>query len=117
MFKDSSKTSISRILKNKKKIEPPKICITEETLLKFKAYVDSCEKEIGWLAFVRKEEDGTYLIYDTILPKQEVTSVTTELTESGLQEVGEEVLQNRFDEFENIIIKNKERIARINQKG
>ena len=102
MFKDSSKTSISRILKNKKKIEPPKICITEETLLKFKAYVDSCEKEIGWLAFVRKEEDGTYLIYDTILPKQEVTSVTTELTESGLQEVGEEVLQNRFDEFENI---------------
>ena len=102
MFKDSSKTSISRILKNKKKIEPPKICITEETLLKFKAYVDSCEKEIGWLAFVRKEEDGTYLIYDTILPKQEVTPVTTELTESGLQEVGEEVLQNRFDEFENI---------------
>lgn len=102
MFKDSSKALISRVFKDKKKIEPPKICITEDTLLKFKAYVDSCENEIGWLAFVKKEEDGTYLIYDTILPKQEVTSVTTELTESGLQEIGEEILQTRFDEFENI---------------
>ena len=102
MFKDSSKTSISRVFKDKKKIEPPKISITEDTLLKFKAYVDSCEKEIGWLAFVKRTEDGTYLIYDTILPKQEVTSVTTELTESGLQEIGEEILQTRFDEFENI---------------
>lgn len=102
MFKSSSKAVVSRVFKNKNEIKKPEILIMEETLLEFKAYVDSCEKEIGWLAFVRKEKDNKYVIYDTILPKQEVSAVTTELTEEGLQDISEEILMTRPDEFNNI---------------
>lgn len=102
MFKSSSKAIMSRIFRNKSEIKKPNIFFTEEVLLKFKAYVDSCAKEIGWLAFVKKTDDNTYVVYDTILPKQEVTSVTTELTEQGLQDVSEEILMTRPDEFNNI---------------
>ena len=101
MFKSSSKTVMSRVFKNKNEVTKPEIYIMEKTLLQFKAYCDSCAKEIGWLAFVRKD-GNKYIIYDTILPKQEVTSVTTELTEQGLQDISEEILMTRPDEFNNI---------------
>lgn len=92
---------MSRVFRNKNAIRKPEIFILEKTLLQFKAYVDSCAKEIGWLAFVEKRGDK-YIIYDTILPKQEVTAVTTELTEQGLQDISEEILMTRPDEFNNI---------------
>ena len=102
MFKNSSKTQISRIFKNKSQTEPPKICFTEQVLARFKAYVDNCDLEIGWLALVRKDSLGRYIVYDTILPHQNVSAVTTDLMESGLQEVGEELLATRPDEFNNV---------------
>lgn len=102
MFKNSSKTQISRIFKNKSQTEPPKICFTEQVLARFKAYVDNCDLEIGWIALVRKDSLGRYIVYDTILPHQNVSAVTTDLMESGLQEVGEELLATRPDEFNNV---------------
>lgn len=92
---------MSRVIKNKSSVVKPNIYILEKVLLQFKAYCASTDKEIGWLAFVEKK-DNDYIIYDTILPKQEITSVTTELTEQGLQDISEEILMTRPDEFNNI---------------
>ena len=102
MFKDSGKPIIQKIFKRKEDEKPPMVCFTEQVLAKFKGYVDNCSLEIGWLALVRIDAQGRYIVYDTILPHQNVSAVTTDLMESGLQEVGEEILKTRPDEFNNV---------------
>ena len=102
MFKDSGKPIAKRIFKRKEDEKPPMICFTEQVLAKFKGYVDNCSLEIGWLALVRIDAQGRYIVYDTLLPHQNVSAVTTDLMESGLQEVGEEILATRPDEFNNV---------------
>ena len=102
MFKDSGKPIIKRIFKRKEDEKPPMVCFTEQVLAKFKGYVDNCSLEIGWLALVKIDAQGRYIVYDTLLPHQNVSAVTTDLMESGLQEVGEEILATRPDEFNNV---------------
>lgn len=102
MFKDSGKPIIKKIFKKKEDEKPPMVCFTEQVLAKFKGYVDNCSLEIGWLALVRIDAQGRYIVYDTLLPHQNVSAVTTDLMESGLQEVGEEMLATRPDEFNNV---------------
>ena len=102
MFKDSGKPIIKKIFKKKEDEKPPMVCFTEQVLAKFKGYVDNCSLEIGWLALVKIDEQGRYIVYDTLLPHQNVSAVTTDLMESGLQEVGEEILTTRPDEFNNV---------------
>ena len=102
MFKDSGKPIAKRIFKRKEDEKPPMVCFTEQVLAKFKGYVDNCSQEIGWLALVRIDAQGRYIVYDTLLPHQNVSAVTTDLMESGLQEVGEEILATRPDEFNNV---------------
>ena len=102
MFKDSGKPIAKRIFKRKEDEKPPMICFTEQVLAKFKGYVDNCSLEIGWLALVKIDAQGRYIVYDTLLPHQNVSAVTTDLMESGLQEVGEEILATRPDEFNNV---------------
>ena len=102
MFKDSGKPIAKRIFKRKEDEKPPMVCFTEQVLAKFKGYVDNCSLEIGWLALVRIDAQGRYIVYDTLLPHQNVSAVTTDLMESGLQEVGEEILATRPDEFNNV---------------
>ena len=102
MFKDSGKPIIKRIFKRKEDEKPPMVCFTEQVLAKFKGYVDNCSLEIGWLALVKIDAQGRYIVYDTLLPHQNVSAVTTDLMESGLQEVGEEILSTRPDEFNNV---------------
>ena len=102
MFKDSGKPIIKKIFKRKEDEKPPMVCFTEQVLAKFKGYVDNCSLEIGWLALVKIDAQGRYIVYDTLLPHQNVSAVTTDLMESGLQEVGEEMLATRPDEFNNV---------------
>ena len=102
MFKDSGKPIIKKIFKRKEDEKPPMVCFTEQVLAKFKGYVDNCSLEIGWLALVKIDAQGRYIVYDTLLPHQNVSAVTTDLMESGLQEVGEEILKTRPDEFNNV---------------
>ena len=102
MFKDSGKPIAKRIFKRKEDEKPPMVCFTEQVLAKFKGFVDNCSLEIGWLALVRIDAQGRYIVYDTLLPHQNVSAVTTDLMESGLQEVGEEILSTRPDEFNNV---------------
>lgn len=102
MFKDSGRPIAKKIFKKKEDETPPMVCFTEQTLAKFKGYVDNCTLEIGWLALVEIDAQGRYIVYDTLLPHQNVSATTTDLMESGLQEVGEELLQTRPDEFNNV---------------
>lgn len=65
---------------------PPTISITPSALAKSLAYVDLCDKEVGWLAHITKECNN-YIIDECFLPKQEVTGASCEFTEDGLADI------------------------------
>ena len=105
MFKKitKTKTSVSPIL-TEDSYYPPDVFITYEALIKMKSYVMQHDKEIGWLGYVNYEpEKNSYTIYDVVLMKQNVSSVTTELSESGLQEYAEKLIsEGKIDELNKV---------------
>ena len=66
----------------------PKVVLSSLAYEKQKALVNACTVEVGWLGFVDIEEDGTLLVTDILVPKQEVTGVTTEIDETALGDMG-----------------------------
>lgn len=62
----------------------PKIYTTLKAIYKMRYYIDNTDKEIGWLGYVKKIEEDTYLIEDVFLLKQEVHSATTEIDPEAL---------------------------------
>ena len=53
---------------------------------KWRCIVNLCEKEIGWLGFVKKLEGIGFMITDVMLLKQEVHATTTEIDPQALLE-------------------------------
>ena len=102
MFKPKNITTTYSAIIKKEDTVPPDVYITAEALAKMKQYVDQCDKEIGWLAYVEKN-DGAYYITDTILLDQKVTGVTTELEEEAMNDFANElIMANRIDDLQKI---------------
>ena len=80
----------------------PVIKITPDAYAMSMAYVDGCQKEIGWLCHV-SEIDGEYIIDDCFLPEQEVAGATCEFTESGIASIMTETIQSKGLEYYNQI--------------
>lgn len=72
--------------------QPPRIIISVEAHKKMWQYVDQCDVEIGWLGVVERE-GLRFTIKDIFLPQQNVSLVTTEMTEQGLLDLAQEILQ------------------------
>lgn len=84
------------------KVDFPHIYMTAETYRRMKALVSECPEEIGWLALVNKQENN-YLIYDVQICQQEVSGAHTDMHESGLQEIAENLIaENRTEELNNV---------------
>lgn len=60
------------------------VYILPDARAKMEMYCELCEKEIGWLGFVKKFPGTGYLITDVVLLKQEVHSTTTEIDPTAL---------------------------------
>lgn len=60
------------------------VYILPDARAKMEMYCELCEKEIGWLGFVKKLDGIGYMITDVALLKQEVHATTTEITPEGL---------------------------------
>lgn len=107
-FKNTNKTPTIEYVKD---FKTPIIFFNTEVLLKIKAYVDECDKEISWLGVVekieadnKKENDhDCFLITDVMLVPQEVSSSTVELTQEGLSEFGTKLIQSNQSELFNKI--------------
>lgn len=78
---------------------PPKVKIEYPALLKMRCYVDECDKEIGWLGLVEKTENN-YVIKDVEIMKQNVTDVSVDIKEEGLQEYAERIMAR--GEYDNL---------------
>ena len=60
------------------------VYILPDARAKMEMYCELCEKEIGWLGFVKKYPGTGYLITDVVLLKQEVHATTTEIDPAAL---------------------------------
>ena len=60
------------------------VYILPDARAKMEMYCELCEKEIGWLGFVKKFPGTGYLITDVVLLKQEVHATTTEIDPAAL---------------------------------
>jgi hypothetical protein len=70
----------------------PRILIDKDALVKMYIYIQQCELEVGWLGTAVKT-DNTILIKDVYLFEQEVSAVTTEISDESLIKFGEELLK------------------------
>lgn len=65
----------------------PMIFFTLSVWHQISAIVNKCALEVGWMGAV-KREGNHYTIHHIWVPEQEVTSVTTEMTDEGMAKVG-----------------------------
>ena len=71
----------------------PKVYISNDAYNKTMEYINQSSQEIGWLATAERVDKDFY-IEDTFLFKQEVSCVTTEIKEDGLNEFAMELMQH-----------------------
>lgn len=103
IFKNlNGKTTYEKVVITKEEKIPPKVLIDVKALRKMKAYVKNYNKEIGWLAYCNKDKNGVYIIYDTVLLEQDVTSVKTDIRESAIAKLGEELLMTDLTKFNDL---------------
>lgn len=62
----------------------PKVQVTYEAYRKMRNYVGIHDEELGWFGIVEKIDDDVYVITDTVLPEQEVTSTYNEIDEKTM---------------------------------
>lgn len=72
--------------------QEPKIYMMPNAAYKMRYYIDNSKDEIGWLGFVRKE-DNNYIIEDVFLMKQKVHAATTEIDAEGLANLAVELMK------------------------
>lgn len=82
----TTKPTYQRIVRDEVSKVPPRICIKTEALVKMKAYVDNCDKEVAWLCIVDSFDDDTYVVEDTVLFKQEVSATTADICEVAMND-------------------------------
>lgn len=85
--------------------EPPVVFIEPLAYAKMANIVSICEKEVGWLGTATRDvENNSIFVHDVFLFEQEVSSVTCDITEEGLNEFANHVLQqeNGMDILNNI---------------
>lgn len=75
----------------------PNMLITKKAINKMKIYIDECDKEISWLGTV-ENSDNIYLIKDVMLFEQEVSSVTTDIDETDLNNFAHNKIEELGDE-------------------
>lgn len=74
------------------------VYILPDARAKMEMYCELCEKEIGWLGFVKKFPGIGFLITDVVLLKQEVHSTTTEIDPAALLDFwGETPVEQQAD--------------------
>lgn len=99
----NQKCTYELIKVNNEPVIQPTIRFTSSVLCDFKALCDSVSGEIGWLAFADRDvENNSVLVYDVVLPKQEVSAVTTDLDEESLQDIAFSIMADRPEEFDNV---------------
>lgn len=77
----------------------PRVLISRAAYNAMWHYVDIASQEVGWLGTCLRQ-DKDFLIEEVFLFKQEVSSVSTEITADGLAEMAQELISSRPDGVE-----------------
>lgn len=75
-----------------------RVVVSLEAMVKMTAYTEFGDKEIGWLGSCKyNREHQQVSIFDVYLPKQEVSSATTEIDPEAIKEIYLEALEKDLD--------------------
>ncbi len=69
----------------------PRVLYTPEVWGIIQLAIAHCEVEIGWLGLVRKHNETDYLVYDVFIPKQTVSHTETDIDESAMSALANEI--------------------------
>jgi len=69
----------------------PRVLYTPEVWSIIQLAIAHCEVEIGWLGLVRKHNETDYLVYDVFIPKQTVSHTETDIDESAMSALANEI--------------------------
>lgn len=76
----------------------PTIYFTREAWVKQCHLVGKCTKEVGWFALVDfDEKDGSFTIFELVVPKQEVTAAETDIGKEDLADAAMELIEQGKD--------------------
>ncbi|NVZ07973.1 hypothetical protein HW932_01700 [Allochromatium humboldtianum] len=73
--------------------EPPMVLFTIEAELTVRHLVRAMDVEVAWFGLVRYEEDlDAYVVYKILIPEQEVTAATVDITANAIAQLTGEIL-------------------------
>lgn len=87
----ANSTTSTRSCLLEKDTPTPRVLYTPEVWSIIQLAIAHCEVEIGWLGLVRKHNETDYLIYDVFIPKQTVSHTETDIDESAMSALANEI--------------------------
>lgn len=87
----ANSTTSTRSCLLEKDTPTPRVLYTPEVWSIIQLAIAHCEVEIGWLGLVRKHNETDYLVYDVFIPKQTVSHTETDIDESAMSALANEI--------------------------
>jgi hypothetical protein len=87
----ANSTTSTRSCLPEKDTPTPRVLYTPEVWSIIQLAIAHCEVEIGWLGLVRKHNETDYLVYDVFIPKQTVSHTETDIDESAMSALANEI--------------------------
>lgn len=87
----ANSTTSTRSALSEKDVPTPRVFYTPEVWSVIQLAIAHCEVEIGWLGLVRKHNETDYLVYDVFIPKQTVSHTETDIDESAMSALANEI--------------------------
>lgn len=87
----ANSTTSTRSFLLEKDVPTPRVFYTPEVWGVIQLAIAHCEVEIGWLGLVRKHNETDYLVYDVFIPKQTVSHTETDIDESAMSALANEI--------------------------
>lgn len=76
---------------------PPMVYMTRDAFSRMWHFVDIANEEVGWLGSVQLTRLGNFLIDEVFLLEQEVSAAQTEISENGIAQLVQELIETRDD--------------------
>lgn len=77
----------------------PRVIIRPQVLIDIQTIISLTDLEVGFFGLVKEHEKNLFEVYEILLPKQDISAATCELTPEGVGELVEHLLTTRPDAY------------------
>lgn len=93
----STTTTTTSMYPAKDQPKAPSVWYTDKVWEKIRLLVDTCQKEVGWLGYVEKYSDDTYVVVEIYVPPQTVTAAETDIEADAMGDLAMKLLDEGLD--------------------